>query len=169
MNQLKATLGVGIDEYACLLYKDGLGTVYGRNGVFIADTSTATAIQSQYFGLKNVKVTYLSAGDSFNFKTRQMITSKPPITPTISGFSDSTDVLADYECTRLLTRLIDQLGNENLGRTRIPEDEDYPKDTPHFDILFYKDGATKGFKSGNSYAAGNVWVDFSAEVRAAVE
>lgn len=111
MKELNTTVGVGIDEYACLYIKDGVGTVYGRNGVFIVDTSVALPVQSQYFGIKNIKLNYLSAGDNYNFKTKKMTTTKSPITPTISGFSDSTDILSDYECTRLLTRLIDQLGS----------------------------------------------------------
>jgi cyanophycinase len=111
MKELNATVGVGIDEYACLLVKDGVGTVYGRNGVFIVDTSVALPVQSQYFGIKNVKLNYLTAGDSYNFKTKKMATAKSLLTPTISGFSDSVDILSEYECTRLLTRLIDQLGS----------------------------------------------------------
>ena len=112
LSQLNATLGVGIDEYACLYYKDGEGTVFGRNGVFIADTSSSLKVKSNYFHLKNVKVHYLTAGDSFNFYTKRMTTPKPPISvPSLSGFSDSNNILSQYECTRLLTRLVDQRGS----------------------------------------------------------
>jgi cyanophycinase len=163
--QLRMTLGVGIDEYACLYYEDGVGTVYGRNGVFIADTTEAVKGESQYFHLKNVKVHYLSSGDSFNFKTRRLTTAKKALAPTISGFSDSSDILSAYECTRLLTRLVDQAGLENLGRTRIPRDEAYPRSTPLFSLLFYKDTETKGFRRDTSYAVENVRLDVSAESR----
>jgi len=163
LNQLNATLGVGIDEYAALYYKDGMGTVYGRNGVFVADLSDTVKVKSQYFQIKKVKLHYLSQGDSFNFKNKKMMANKPAISPSMSGFSDSSDIFSKYECTRLLTRLINQHGNENLGKTKIGES--YPKAAPVFDLLFYKNSETKGYKSGNTYSAESISVDFSAEIR----
>ena len=165
MTSLNVTLGVGIDEYTCLYYNDGVSTVYGRNGVFIVDTTFSLKTQSDYFHLKNIKLHYLSAGDSFNFKTKKLSTSKKAISPSISGFSDSNDILSSYECTRLMTRLVDQFGFENLGRTRIPTDSTYPSSTPVFNILFYKDQETAGYKNGNSYTIENIKMDFSAESR----
>jgi hypothetical protein len=53
----------------------------------------------------------------------------------------------------LVTRLVDQKVSENLGKTVIPYGEDYPSDTPTFDILFYKNAETKGYKQGNSVSA----------------
>ncbi len=96
ISQLNSNIGVGIDEYACLFYKDSVGAVYGKNGVFIVDTSQSLKVESQYFHLKNVKVAYLSEGDSFNFKTRKITTNKNLITPSLSGFSDSLNILSDY-------------------------------------------------------------------------
>ena len=165
MTQLNTTLGVGIDEYACLYYRDGVSTVYGRNGVFIVDTTFSLKTQSDYFHLKNVKMHYLTAGDNFNFRTKQLTTTKKVLSPTISGFSDSNNILSDYECTRLATRLVDQFGKENLGRTRIPTDVAYPSSTPIFNILFYKDKETIGYKSGTSYTIESIKMDFSAESR----
>ena len=166
LSQINSTLGVGIDESACVYYKDGIGTLYGKNGAFVVDTSSTLKVESQYFHLKNIKLHYLTEGDSFNFKTRKLTTSKHPLSPTKSGFSDSQNILSNYECTRLITGLLDQTANENLGKTKIPEDEDYPRNTPLFDLLFYKGADTKGYKTGNSYTAENIWIDFSAEVRA---
>ena len=148
-----------------MYYRDGVATVYGKNGVFIVDTTFSLKTQSDYFHLKNIKLSYLSAGDSFNFKTRQISTTKKVISPSIGGFSDSNDILSDYECTRLATRLVDQFGFENLGRTKIPLDEPYPSSTPIFNILFYKDQETIGYKNGSSYTIENIRMDFSAESR----
>jgi len=96
MTQMSTKLGVGIDEYACLYYKDGVASVMGRNGVFIVDTTYSLTTQSEYFHLKNVKMNYLTAGDSYNFKTKKLSTSKKVISPSISGFSDSNNILSDY-------------------------------------------------------------------------
>ena len=103
---LKQNLGIGIDEHACLYWENGVGTVYGKNGVFIVDISGALHSDFEYFHLKNINLQYLSQGDQFNFKTRVITTSKKAISPDISGFSDSSDVLSAYESTRLLTRLV---------------------------------------------------------------
>lgn len=147
LTQLNQTIGVGIDEYACLYYKDGVGTVYGRNGAFVADVTGVSKLKSSYFQIRNAKVHYLTAGDSFNFQTKKMTTSKPAISaPSLNGFADSPSILSKYECTRLVTRLVDQHGSENLGKTVIPAGEDYPRNTPTFDLLFYKNADTKGYK-----------------------
>ena len=42
--ELNTQVGAGIDEGACLSYKDGVGTVYGKNAVFIADISSALKV-----------------------------------------------------------------------------------------------------------------------------
>ena len=60
---------------------------------------------------------------------------------------------------------MDQFGFENFGRTRIPTDVAYPSSTPVFNILFYKDQETVGYKSGSSYTMESIKMDFSAESR----
>ena len=144
-----------------------MGTVYGRNGAFVADITGVSKLKSSYFQIKNAKLHYLTAGDSFDFKTKKMSTKKAAISaPSQNGFADSDNILAKYECTRLVARLVDQRGSENLGRTVVPAGEDYPQGTPTFDLLFYKNAQTKGYKSGGAISAENVSVDYSAEVRA---
>ena len=39
--ELNTPLGVGIDSGACLSYKDGVGKVYGKNAVFVVDTTSS--------------------------------------------------------------------------------------------------------------------------------
>lgn len=104
----------------------------------MVDVGTALKVPSKYFNMKGVKVHYLTSGDSFDFRFRTLKTSKPAIVPKESGFSDSSNILGPYECTRLITRLVDQKGVFNEGRTKIPEDEDYPATTPTFSFSFYK-------------------------------
>lgn len=120
LNELRTAIGVGIDELATLYYDNNIGTVYGKNGVFIVDISTAIKVPATYFQMKGVKVHYLTNGDQFDFRFKTLKTSKPALTPTQAGFTDSDDILGPYECTRLLTRLVDQKGVFNEGRTKIP-------------------------------------------------
>lgn len=131
MKQLNNTLGVGIDELACIYYKNGVGTIYGRNGVLIADVSEAYKVSGGYFQIRNVKLHYLTAGDTFNFITKKLTSEKSLISkPTYSGYIDSNNILSAYQCSKLLTRLIDQVALMNLGKTKTPEDQDYPAGTP---------------------------------------
>lgn len=162
---LHAAVGVGIDELATLYYDGNTGTVFGKNGVFIVDVGTALKVQSKYFHMKGVKVHYLTEGDSFDFRFRTVKTSKPPIVPRESGFSDSDNILAPYECTRLITRLVDQKGVFNEGRTRVPADEDYPDSAPAFSFSFYKGEETRGYRAGEVITAEGVMLDISAETR----
>jgi hypothetical protein len=163
MYELKNVLGVGIDELACLYYKNGIGTVYGEHGVIIADISEAFKVPGRYFQMKNVRLHYLSSGDSFNFKTKKITSTKAVITnPTYLGYADSNDILSSYECSRLITRLVDQVGAFNLGKTSTPADESYPVDTALFDLIFYKEEETKGYKKGDLYTVENAYLDISA-------
>ena len=79
-----------------------MGTVYGRNGAFVADITGVSKLKSSYFQIKNAKLHYLTAGDSFDFKTKKMSTKKAAISaPSQNGFADSDNILAKYECTVL--------------------------------------------------------------------
>ena len=90
--------------------------------------------------MKKIKVHYLTSGDSFNFITRKVNSVKTFITnPAYFRYADSNNILSGYECQRLITRLVDQVGIFNLGKTTTPGEEDYPFDTPRFDLIFYKE------------------------------
>lgn len=57
---MKMNFGVGIDELACIYYEDGVITVYGANGVFITDLSSALNFSDKYLKIKNIKLHYLT-------------------------------------------------------------------------------------------------------------
>ena len=58
--QTKTQIGIGLDEPVCLYYNNGIGTVYGKGGVFIVDVSRASSFSKQYFLINNVSVSYLT-------------------------------------------------------------------------------------------------------------
>lgn len=39
--QLKMSLGIGVDESTAIFYDQGVGTIYGKGGVFIVDIRKA--------------------------------------------------------------------------------------------------------------------------------
>lgn len=165
LNELRMAVGVGIDEEAVLYYENEVGTVYGKNGVFIADISTAYKVPGKYFQMKAVKVHYLTQGDQFLFRYKSVKTNKAAISPSQNGFADSSNILGSYECTRLIQRLVDQKGVFNEGRTQTPSGEDYPDNTPEFSLSFYKAADTKGYRANGLTTAENVLLDISAETR----
>lgn len=67
MRDAKCTYGVGIDEATCLALKGHLAQVTGENGVTILDATEATYGAGDAFGVTNLKLHYLRAGDRFEF------------------------------------------------------------------------------------------------------
>lgn len=85
-----------------MYYDNGIGTVFGWNGVTICDIKNAVIDEKPYFSIKNVTLSFLTAGDKFNFATKNVISNKSLITsPAYSNPTDSNDILAAYEATLL--------------------------------------------------------------------
>lgn len=161
IKDMNKTFGIGVDEGATFYLKNDQGIALGRRGVFIADLSAATFPAEKYFSIRGARVHYLTPGDQFNFSNRKLTSTKELIQePQFMSYSDSTDITSRYEMTRLITVLMDQAPNYNIGRTS--EQEDFPADTPTFTIRFSRDAKTKGFRKGDQYTAENVLVSISS-------
>ena len=122
--QTKTDLAIGLDEPVALYYDNGVGTVYGKGGVFITDITKAIRNKKQYFTVSNVMVNYLTVGDTYTFADRKVHPSsqKHPISqPQYKNHMDSNNILSAYECTSLLTRLVDQTPSFNVGQTKRPK------------------------------------------------
>lgn len=134
--------------------------MYGTNGAWLVDASNATFPSGSWFSANNVAVSYLTAGDQLAMNTLSVTSSKPAITtPYYTNYTDSSDITRAYECTLLITRLVDQKSSSNLGRTKIPSG--YPSNTPQFLLTFHKGAATKGYYASKKYTADRVLVDMS--------
>jgi cyanophycinase-like exopeptidase len=99
MIQTKNELGIGLSESTCLYFHNDVGTIYGKSGVYIVDLSKAIKTSKEYFSARNVLVTYLTSGDSFDFKTKKVTphSSKSKIVvPAYSGHFDSEDIFGEY-------------------------------------------------------------------------
>lgn len=152
MKYLNKTYAFCVDEDTAFFLDGSEGRVYGTNGVFFVDISNATFPATEYFSAKNVRVSYLSHGDGFSMNGNTITSAKSEITtPYYTNYTDSSDIAASYECTKLLTRLVDQKAQTNYGRTKIPSG--YPSNAPRFEFAFTKDSETKGYYSNRKYTA----------------
>jgi cyanophycinase len=158
--ELKERYGIGIDENTSMYYDNGVGTVYGWNGVTVNDLSDARLNSVGYFSISNVVGHYLTQGDKFDFKSMAVLSNKTLIsTPYYNGPTDSNDILAAYEATLLQTRLVDQRSLYNLGKTKRPSA--FPSTTPTFELKFYRGAQTKGYFGNHKYSVANIIIDFS--------
>jgi len=134
--------------------------VYGSNGVTIFDLSESVKYQSKYFQLKNVKVHYLTEGDSYNLLTKAVFSTKPPIlVPQYKEGIDSNDILGEYDGSLLLTRLVDQIPISNRGLSKVPDG--FPQNSPIFEIIFRRSAQTKGYKLEDKYTVVNAYLDYA--------
>lgn len=111
-------------------------------------------------------VTYLTSGDSFDFKTKKVTphSSKSKIVvPTYSGHFDSENIFGEYEIEKVYTRLCDQTSPYNVGRSNILDG--YPSNAPVFRLTFEKTPETSAYWSASQkkYTGVNVSVGYSYE------
>lgn len=52
--------GIGVDQNTTLFYDNGVGTVYGWNGVTFCDLENSLVSWDAYFSIKNATVHFLS-------------------------------------------------------------------------------------------------------------
>lgn len=153
MKNLGAPVGYGVGEDTAFYVNGDVGTVYGTNGVFVVDKSTATfPAASSFFAATGVTVSVLTAGDTYRYSSRAVTSTKALITsPYYSSYHDSAAVFAPYETTKSLTHLVDQSVAYNIGVTA--------ETKPQFSVKFYKNGSTKGYYSGGVYTVVKALVD----------
>jgi cyanophycinase len=153
MKSLEASDAVGVDENTALYIQDDVGTVYGANGVFIADSTAAQfSATSQRMNVTGVRMNILTDGDSYNFKTKIVSSSKAPIERAyVLGSKSSNNIFGSYVSTKLMTHLTIQTGDVNHGYS--------DKDRPGFEYRFSKDNKTSGHYSMGQYTVKNVIMD----------
>jgi len=128
--------------------------------VSICDLSKAKIKPSKYFEATKVIGSYLTAGDSYDFRTKRIYSTKSLIKlPAYSTATNSIDILASFEASLLQSRLVNQKPKYNIGTTRTPSD--FPIDTPKFEIKFYRNAYSKGYYSDKKYTVDNIYYDFS--------
>jgi cyanophycinase len=143
----------GIDQDTAFYLNGDAATVYGTGAVFIAEASSSNFPNSTNFSASNVRLSYLTSGDTYQRSTGAIGTSKNLITtPRYSGYLDSTNIFAVSSTglgntTITFTRLADQTGTSNIGVAPADSANGNPLS---FDLIFKKDAATQAYKSASS-------------------
>ncbi len=87
--------GIGVDENTALFLHSGQGTVRGEHGVFIVDTASATfSPVGEPFRARDVRVSLLTSGDSWNPADGAIVSSKPRVAPTRETVAASDDIFS---------------------------------------------------------------------------
>jgi cyanophycinase len=143
----------GIDQDTALYITGGVVTVFGNSGVFVVEATSSNFPNNTNFSASNVRLSYLSKGDTYRRSDGLITTTKALIsTPQYSGHLDSTNIFLVNasgvgNTTTTFTRMIDQVDSFNIGAA--PADS-ANGDPLTFDLTFKKDAATQGYKSGTS-------------------
>lgn len=163
MKSLGTTQGICVDEDTAIFLDDDVGTVYGTNGVTIADTSNAVFLQDAHFKVQGAKLTYLTSGDSFNFETGNVVSAKKLITmPYYDTEYQSENILALNEITKSITHVVDSAVPYILGKAPAPirkTGTSYGFEAQTFNFRFYRGEQTMGYFTDGAYTAVGVLID----------
>lgn len=146
-------VGIGVGENTSIAIVDGIGYVFGASGVMISDVSEATYPESNIYAVRNARLHYLTAGDQYNFTTKQMTSSKPLATESEKTLSPSANIfpesLAGSRTTgieALIRDLIQNTATSNYGTDGKAKDSTAT-------LVIKKDEQTKGYYVDNSQYA----------------
>jgi hypothetical protein len=153
LKNICAGVAYGIDQDTAFYINDDIGKVYGTGAVFIAEATSSNFPNSTHFSTANVRLSYLTKGDSYRHSDGAITTTKALIsTPQYSGHLDSTNIFLVNSSglgntTSTFRRMIDQVDSSNIGVAPADSANGNPLT---FDLIFKKDASTQGYKSGTS-------------------
>ena len=154
MRELNNNIGIGVDENSTIIIDDnGYATVHGQYGVYIIDGTNASYPSDTHFVAYGLKAYSLSAGDSIDFSTMNVTSSKSLITsPYYSSAYESREIFRTDEVFKVMERLVDSSDSYV---------NPYSFDKkPRFYLEFSKNGDTKGYYDGK-YTVDNLDLDLT--------
>lgn len=164
MKSLEATQGICVDEDTAIYLDGHVGTVFGSNGVTIADTSSAVFSEGAHFKVSGAKLTYLTSGDQFDFQSKAVHSSKTLITMPYYDDTEyqSDNILGTNEITRSITYVVDSAAPYILGKAPAPvrrSGTSYGQEAQTFSFKFYRNEQTAGYFRDGAYTAVDVLID----------
>ena len=141
-------IGIGVDENTSITIIDGIGEVHGSSGVMISDISGASFPQSSIFAARNVRLSYLTSGDKYDFNTKAVISTKPLAQesnieqiPSGNIFPNRDDSSRTEGPEALIKNLIQSTAKSNYGRD---------KTNDIITAVFNKDSNTRAYYKSNT-------------------
>jgi len=161
LKNIGPSVSYGIDQNTALYLNGDVGTVHGAGGVFIAEATGSNFGTGTKFNANSVRLSYLTAGDTFKFSDRTITTTKTKLIGSATGayqYSsalNSSDIFA-VDATGLgsssatFKHMIDQPPPSSTGTA--PADAYNPQS---FVLTFRRDALTTGYKNATGSYSGS--------------
>ena len=154
------TVGYGVDQNTALYLNGDIGTVYGAGGVYVGEATSSNFGTATKFSASSVRMSYLTAGDTFRFSDRTITTSKTRLIGSSTGayqfssalnsssvFAVDADGLGSTSAT--FRHMIDQVPTSSTGTA--PSDS---FNSQSFVLTFRRDSLTQGYKNATGSYSG---------------
>ena len=172
-------LGLGVDENtAVVIHGDDIEVLGGSGAVVVDLLQSRTNAAQEAFNIANVRLTYLEAGDHFNFKTRvaapadyklrgqKLDPTEPTYKPEYTDDMFRIDMLGASALSNSMAYLIDSTRTEvsGLGFDSLPKPND-PLASLGFLFRLYKGEGSVGYyteeRGTEAYTILNIYMDIS--------
>ena len=160
LKNIGPTVGYGVDQNTALYLNGDIGTVYGAGGVYVGEATSSNFGTAGKFSASSVRMSYLTAGDTFRFSDRTITTSKTRLIGSSTGayqfssalnsssvFAVDADGLGSTSAT--FRHMIDQVPTSSTGTA--PSDSFNPQS---FVLTFRRDSLTQGYKNATGSYSG---------------
>lgn len=149
MRKIDVAHGFGVDENTGLYIENDTATVYGNWGVWIVDTTAAKFPQAeQFFSAENIRVHYLTEGDSFNLTSGIVASTKSSIVEQETMIETNNNIFGLDQGLRTIKSLISSNSTVSEGYSR--------EEDPTCLVVFEKDERTRGYLDDDLYTIQNL-------------
>ena len=160
LKNIGPTVGYGVDQNTALYLNGDIGTVYGAGGVYVGEATSSNFAAGSKFSANSVRVSYLTAGDTFKFSDRTITTSKTRLIGSSTGayqFSSALNSSGIFavdanglgSTSDTFRHMIDQIPTSSTGTA--PSDSFNPQS---FVLTFRRDNLTLGYKNATGSYSG---------------
>lgn len=161
-NGITTGTAIGLDEGTGIRISEDthIGTVFGNGGVFIVDADEAIWSDSEVFGVSNIKLNYLTEGDTYNFDSKEVTTSKNIIVNLGESIKTKENAFGTYQVSKILLELAKTTESKIVVPVIKAEGTEFATGSD-FEVSFEKTESTKCYTSDENYKNGSAGVNLS--------
>ena len=153
LKNIGPAVGYGVDQNTAFYLNGDVGTVYGASGVYVGEATSSNFGTATNFSATGVRLSLLTAGDTFTFSTRAITTSKSQLIGSSAGAYQFNSALNSSgifavdanglgSTSAVFKHMIDQTPASSTGTA--PSDSFNPRS---FVLTFKRDSTTQGYKN----------------------